>query len=142
MNETTRQRLAAFLFLRVLLGVIFCMQGYGKIFVFGMDNMYTSFFAGYEKELPRWLVKATAYYTSYMEWIGGMLLIAGLFTKQVLYLLAIVLVAVSFGHGLKEPIWDLSHVFPRTVLLAALLILPATWNRWSADAWLFTKRIS
>jgi len=45
-----------------------------------------------------------------------------------LYALASVLVIVSFGHGLAEPIWDLSHMMYRLVLLATLLILPKEWD--------------
>jgi len=40
---------------------------------------------------------------------------------------------VTFGHGLAEPIWDLSHVMYRTMLLIALLLLPKTWDQWSVD---------
>ena len=45
-----------------------------------------------------------------------------------------VLVIVTFGHGLAEPIWNLSYVFPRTVLLIALLILPRESNKISLDS--------
>jgi hypothetical protein len=44
-----------------------------------------------------------------------------------------VLVIVTFGHGLAEPIWDLSHVMPRTILLVALLIIPKEWDSFSVD---------
>lgn len=123
-------------FLRVMLGLIFLMQGYGKVFTWGVPNVYKSVFASYEATvLPDWLLWATAYFTSYAEFFGGLLLILGLYRKQALYVLGAVLLIVSFGHGLKEPIWDLSHVFPRAFLLVTLLILPDNWDRWHLDRW-------
>jgi uncharacterized membrane protein YphA (DoxX/SURF4 family) len=133
MENNSNTRAAGILFLRFLLGIIFLMQGYGKVFTIGVNNLYKMFFASYESSLPKWILLPTAYFTSYIELLGGILLIAGLFKKQALYLLAINLIIVSFGHGLKEPIWDLQHVFPRALLVAALLLLPQEWDRWNMD---------
>ena len=133
-DQTTSQAAGLF-FIRVLLGIIFIMQGYGKVFSIGVNNVYEMFFKSFETTfLPKWLILSTAYYTSYIEMIGGFLLIIGLFRKYALYLLAIDLLIVSFGHGLMEPIWDLSHVIPRAILLAALFLLPAGWDTWNADS--------
>lgn len=120
--------------IRLLLGIIFLMQGFGKVFKFGMDRVYGGFFKGtYSELLPDFLLKITAYYTSYVELIAGFLLILGLFRNYALYALASVLVIVSFGHGLVEPIWDLSHVMYRTILLVALLLLPQQWDVFTMD---------
>jgi len=136
----TGQRAAAALFTRALLGIIFLMQGYGKIFVFTVPRVYSMFFKDFDKTfLPKWLVCATAYYTSYIELIGGLLLITGLFRQWALYLLALDLLIVSFGHGLLEPIWDLQHVIPRAILLIAALVMPQQWDKWNLDAVLFKK---
>jgi uncharacterized membrane protein YphA (DoxX/SURF4 family) len=133
-NDTSTQRTAGMFFTRALLGIIFLMQGFGKVFTFTVPVVYEKFFKDFETTfLPKWLIWATAYYTSYIELIGGLLLIIGLFRKQVLYLLALDLLIVSFGHGLLEPIWDLSHVIPRTILLLSLFFLPREWDRWSVD---------
>ncbi|CAN5401259.1 hypothetical protein BH09BAC6_BH09BAC6_28150 [soil metagenome] len=128
-------RAIALLFTRMLLGIIFLMQGYGKVFTFTVPKVYGMFFKDFEKTLlPKWLIWATAYYTSYVELICGCLLIIGLFRKYALCLLAIDLLIVSFGHGLMEPIWDMQHVIPRAILLIALLLLPRQWDTWHADA--------
>jgi uncharacterized membrane protein YphA (DoxX/SURF4 family) len=127
-------------FIRVLLGIIFFMQGYGKIVTTGINKVYQMFFKEFENTfLPKWLIVSTAYYSSYVELAGGFLLIIGLFRKYAMYLLAIDLLVVSFGHGLMKPIWDLSHVIPRAILLAALFLLPAEWDSWAADS-LIKKR--
>ncbi len=133
-NQTPMQ-IPGLFFIRVLLGIIFFMQGYGKIFTIGVHKVYDLFFAVFEGTfIPRWLIVSTAYYTSYAELLGGLLLIIGLYRRFALYLLALDLLVVSFGHGLMEPIWDLSHVIPRAILLASLFLLPAEWDRWNADS--------
>jgi uncharacterized membrane protein YphA (DoxX/SURF4 family) len=133
-------RNAGMFFIRVLLGIIFFMQGYGKIFSMGMQTVYERFFKDFETtSLAKWLIVSTAYYTSYIELVGGFLLIAGLFRKYAMYLLALDLLIVSFGHGFKEPIWDLSHVIPRAILLSALFLLPADWDKWNVDALIRNK---
>ena len=133
--EEISLRAAGLFFIRSLLGVIFLMQGFGKVFTFTVPKVYNMFFKDFETTfLPKWLVISAAYFTSYIEMIGGFLLIIGLFKKYTLYLLALDLLIVSFGHGLKEPIWDLSHVIPRAVLLASLLLLPAEWDKWKMDS--------
>ena len=133
-------RAAALLFTRALLGIIFLMQGYGKIFTYTVPKVYALFFKDFEKTfLPKWLIWGTAYYTSYIEMICGFLLIIGLFRKYALYLLAVDLLIVSFGHGILEPIWDLQHVMPRAVLLITVLLVPQQWDQWNTDA-IFAKK--
>lgn len=116
---------------RMILGLIFLMQGCGKVFTWGMENVINApFFNGTFKDmLPAYLINITAYYTSYIELIGGFLFVIGFKTNYALYALASVLIIVTFGHGLAEPIWDLSHVMPRTILLVTLLILPKEWDQ-------------
>jgi len=134
MNNTT-ERAAGLLFIRALLGIIFLMQGFGKVFSIGVGNLYGMFFKDFEKTfLPSWVIWFTAFYTSYVEMICGLLLIVGLFRKYAMYLLAIDLLIVSYGHGLLEPIWDLQHVIPRALLLGTLFLLPSEWDRWNVDS--------
>ena len=88
-QEQTKIRNAGVLFIRTLLGIIFFMQGYGKIFTMGIHKVYENFFKDFENTaIPRWLIVSTVYYTSYIEWIGGFLLIAGLLRKYAMCLLA------------------------------------------------------
>lgn len=120
---------------RMILGLIFLMQGFGKVFTWGLDQVIAAdYFHGRFKDLlPEFVIHATAYYTSYVELIGGFLLVLGLKIDYALYALASVLIIVTFGHGLAEPIWNLSHVMPRTILLVALLFLPKEWDKLSLD---------
>ena len=133
MNNTT-ERAAGLLFIRALLGIIFLMQGFGKVFSIGVGNLYGMFFKDFEKTfLPGWIVWFTAYYTSYIEMVCGFLLIIGLFRKYAMYLLAIDLLIVSYGHGLLEPIWDLQHVIPRALKQTTTKKKPNKWDKWSVD---------
>jgi uncharacterized membrane protein YphA (DoxX/SURF4 family) len=139
MSDQT-SRAAGMLFTRVVLGIIFIMQGYGKIFTYTVPKVYNMFFKDFEATfLPKWLIWSTAYFTSYIELSCGFLLIIGLFREYALYFLAVDLLIVSFGHGILEPIWDLQHVISRAILLITLLLVPRQWDRWNADA-LFAKK--
>lgn len=130
--KTNKQ--VAVLTLRLILGFIFFFQGFGKVFKFGLDAVYQNFFlATYKDILPEFLIYGTAYYTSYIELIAGFFLIIGYKRDIALYALASILIIVTFGHGLAEPIWDLSHVIFRTILLVSLLILPKKWDKFSID---------
>ena len=138
-SKTNRE--VGVLILRLVLGFIFLMQGYGKVFSMGVSNVYQAdFFLGtYQDLLPDFVIRATAYFTSYAELIGGLLLVVGWKRDYALYLLGLVLVTVTFGHGLATPIWDLSHVSFRLIPLAALLLLPKDWDRFTLDHWLAKK---
>ncbi|WP_420552188.1 DoxX family membrane protein [Tenacibaculum aiptasiae] len=126
--------------IRLILGFIFFFQGFGKVFKFGLDAVYKNFFlTSYGDLLPDFLLLFTAYYTSIIELIAGFLLVIGFKRDYALYVLASVLVIVTIGHGLKEPIWDLSHVMYRTILLVSLLILPRELDIFSVDAFINTK---
>ena len=110
------------------------------MFKFGLSNVYNNFFKSkYEELLPDFLTLFTAYYTSYVELICGFMLIVGIKRDWALYALASVLVIVTFGHGLAEPIWDVSHVLVRAVFLIPLLLLPKEWDVFSLDQLLFRK---
>lgn len=127
--------------LRLLLGLLFLMQGYGKVFIFGVEQVYQNYFlAQYQDVLPLNVLRITAYYTSYAEIISGLLLLMGWKKNLAYYLLASVLIIVSFGHGLAEPIWNTQHVFVRAVFLIALLIIPNEWDKFSLDYWI--KKLS
>jgi uncharacterized membrane protein YphA (DoxX/SURF4 family) len=125
----------------MILGLIFLMQGFGKVFTWGVENVFKNFFYGTFKDLlPDPIIYGTAYYTSYVELIGGFLLVIGLKSNYALYALASVLIIVTFGHGLAEPIWKMEHVIFRLILLVALLLLPKAWDRFSLDYLLLKKK--
>lgn len=131
---TTSFRIAGLFFIRALLGVIFFMQGFGKVFIWGVSGVYENIFQTYEETfLPKFLLWFTAYFTSYAEWICGALLLIGLWRRIAIFILGALLLLVSFGHGVLTPIWSLEDVFPRAILLILLFLLPSEWDQWSLD---------
>ena len=132
---TGHARSAGMLFTRLMLGIIIFWQGSGKIFTWTVPKVYTMFFKDFERTfLPQWLIWSTAYFTSYVEFLGGFLLIIGLFRKYALVLLGTCLIIVAFGHGLMEPIWNLEHIFPRSIFFLILVMAPQEWDTLNVDA--------
>jgi hypothetical protein len=56
-----------------------------------------------------------------------------LFKTYTLYLLSIDLILVTGTFSIITPMWDMQLVFPRLILLAILLYLPAEWDMLSLD---------
>lgn len=135
LTHTNLNRTIAVLTTRLILGFIFLMQGFGKVFIWGVQKLYNMkfFHETYKDLLPDYITYATVYYTSYVELIGGLLLVIGFKRDYALYALSSVLIIVTFGHGLAEPVWDLSHVIYRAILLISLLIFPKEWDKFSID---------
>ena len=125
---------ALMLLLRIILGTLFLFQGIDKAFKLGIPKVANSF--QYElgtRKFPKWVLMIAAFFTSYVELIGGMLLILGLFKTYAFYLLGIDLIAVTIAFSLIYPMWDMRFVLPRLLLLAILLYLPPQWDNFSMD---------
>jgi putative oxidoreductase len=124
----------ALLFMRVVLGILFLMQGYDKVFGLGLHRTEK----GIEEamrgtRLPVLLIKIISVFSSIIELAGGALLIAGFLIYPALVFLGIDLLIVVFAMSLREPLWNMRDVWPRLVLLLALLLLPASFDRLSLD---------
>ena len=64
------------------------------------------------------------------------LVLVGWRTREALIALGGVLVLVTFGHLLLEPLYEFhTHVIPRTGLLLFVLMMPEGADRWSVDGW-------
>src|SRR6185436_4763665 len=121
-------------FTRVLLGILFFMQGYDKIFNVKISNVIETIRPPYHKlKLPGLMVKFSAYFTSYVEFICGFLLVVGFMKYFSLYLLGIDLIIVSFGMSVINLVWNMELVFPRFLLLLFLLIYPGEYDLISID---------
>lgn len=119
---------------RVFAGILFFFQGYDKLFKIKMPGVIDTFMAdAYRRNISRPFVSLIAYYTSIVEFVGGVLLIFGLLTNYALYALGIDLLLVCFAFSFIEPMWDMKHVFPRFLLIILLLLLPLEQNILSLD---------
>ncbi|CAN5397214.1 hypothetical protein BH10BAC1_BH10BAC1_19190 [soil metagenome] len=120
--------------LRMILGILFFFQGFDKVFKIKLNEVIKTFQVELGAiKVPNWIMFPLAYYTSYIELIGGILLIIGLFKTSALYLLGIDLIIVSGAFSMIKPMWDMQLLFPRLILLSALLYLPASWDILSLD---------
>jgi uncharacterized membrane protein YphA (DoxX/SURF4 family) len=78
-----------------------------------------------------------------VELLAGALLLIGLRIREALIALGFVLIIVTFGHLLKEPLYPFhEHVIPRLALLLFILVLPTEEDQISLDALLANRRKS
>ena len=125
----------AVLFARLVLGLIFFMAGVWKVFQLGPLNHARKWFLPFaDTFLPVWSLWATGVTIPFIEMIAGALVIIGLRTRDALVALGFVLAIVTFGHLLKEPLYEFhTHVIPRLVLLLFVLMIPREDDRFSLD---------
>ena len=133
----------ALLLARLVLGLIFFMAGVYKVFQMGPVAHATKWFVGpYAGTfLPTWALWATGVTVPVVELGAGALTLLGLRTRDALLALGAVLVLVTFGHLLAEPLYEFhTHVIPRLALVLYVLSLPRDEDRFSLDAWLERQR--
>jgi thiosulfate dehydrogenase (quinone) large subunit len=130
------------LFARLVLGLIFFMAGVWKVFQLGpLEHARKYFLPFSDTFLPIWSLWLVGATIPIIELIAGALLILGLRVREALIALGFVLVIVTFGHLLREPLVNFSgHVIPRLALLLFLLWSPREHDRFSLDQWLMAQR--
>lgn len=143
MNAGPSNRAWAIFFARWILGLIFFLAGVWKVFELGSlehaRQMFVEPFA--DSFLPAWLLWLSGTTIPWVELLGGGLLIVGLFRREALVALGTVLVVVTFGHLLEQPLYAFdSHVIPRLSLLLFLLLMPANEDSLSLDCWWARRR--
>jgi thiosulfate dehydrogenase (quinone) large subunit len=137
-TESAR-RAWALLFARGTLGLIFFMAGVYKVFTLTPAGHAHKWFvdAYADTFLPMWSLWLTGLTIPVVELLAGALLLAGWRVNEALVALGLVLLIVTFGHLLKEPLYEFhTHVIPRLALLLFVLMLPREADRFSLDAWL------
>jgi len=142
-SQDARRGLAwAVVFARVVLGLIFFMAGIYKVFQQGPAGHVRQLFLPYSDTfLPVWSLWAVGFTIPFVELVGGALVLVGWRTRVGLVSLGCVLVLVTFGHLLKEPLYALhEHVIPRLVLLVFVLVVPREVDRFSLDGFLAARR--
>ena len=138
-----RNRAWALLFARGVLGFIFFMAGVYKVFQMGpLGHARHYFVEPYASSfLPAWSLWAVGTIIPIIELIAGLLVIVGWRTRDALVALGFILVVVTFGHLLKEPLYEFhTHVIPRLALVLFVLMLPREDDRFSLDHLLTWRR--
>ncbi len=133
----------AILFARGVLGLIFFMAGFWKVFTLTpashARNLFVEPFA--ETFLPAWSLWLTGVTVPVVELVAGALVLLGWRLREALIALGVVLLLVTFGHLLIDPLYEFhTHVIPRLALLLFVLLIPREADRFSLDAWLARRR--
>jgi len=125
----------AILFARLVLGLIFFMAGVMKVFQLGpLEHARKYFLPFADTFLPVWSLWAVGVVIPFVELIAGAMVIVGLRIRVALVALGFVLAIVTFGHLLKEPLYEFhTHVIPRLALLLFVFLLPRDDDRFSLD---------
>lgn len=132
--EITYKYYAIEFILRVFCGIIFLFQGYDKLFNVKISGVVKTFaFEAQQRHIPEAFLKMMAFFTSFTEFFGGMLLILGLFKNYVLCFLGLDLIFVALAFSYMHPMWDTKYVFPRLILVVMLFITPNRWSLFSLD---------
>ena len=142
-NRNNLNRGWAILFARLILGLIFFMAGLWKLFQLGpLEHARRYFLPFSDTFLPVWSLWSMGVIIPFVEFLAGGLLILGLRTRDALVLLGSVLVVVTFGHLLREPLYELhTHVIPRLALLLFILMMPGEEDRLSLDYLLRQRKV-
>lgn len=142
-EENNLGRSWAVLFARLVLGLIFFMAGVWKVFQLGPLQHARKYFLPFaDTFLPVWSLWLTGVTVPIVELVAGALVILGLRTREALIALGFVLAIVTFGHLLREPLYEFhTHVIPRLALLLFILMLPRRDDRFSID-YLLTRRLN
>lgn len=135
----------ALFFVRWVLGLIFFMAGWWKTFdLTPAGHARRLFVEGFaDTWIPVWLLWALGSAIPIVELLAGALVCLGLRVKEAGISLGGVLILVSYGHLLQEPLFDTTHhIFPRLVLLTFVLAAPRDLDRFSLDAWLAHRALA
>ena len=128
---------------RWILGILFLMAGYWKVFVLTPAQHAQQYFVeGFADQwIPEWLLLAFGYSIPVVEFVAGFLLCLGLRTKEALIALGLLLIVTTYGHALQQPLFDIDgHTFTRLALIVFLLLVPPGSDRYSADNWVSQNR--
>ena len=127
---------------RVILGLIFLAAGLWKVFSLGaVEHARDLFVAPYEASfLPEWSLWVAGTTIPFVELVCGALMVVGWQRVPAAIGLGAVLVLVTFGHLVADPLYAFNiHVIPRVILLVLAMAMFED-DSLSVDAWLARRR--
>jgi len=143
-HEKISDRTWAIFIARTILGLIFFMAGMWKVFDLGpIEHARRLFVEPYaDTFLPVWSLWLTGTIIPVVELTAGALVLVGMWRRPALLALGAVLVTVTFGHLLAEPLYQFhTHVIPSTALLLFVMVMPSSEDRLSLDTWIASRLI-
>lgn len=132
-------RITAAFVVRWILGLLFFMAGWWKVFDLGAiahaQRYFVENFADYW--IPVWLLWSLGVIIPFLELAAGLMLLAGLKIRWALTALGLLLIVTTYGHALQQPLFDIDgHTFTRLALIVFLLMIGAEDDRSTADYWM------
>jgi uncharacterized membrane protein YphA (DoxX/SURF4 family) len=130
-------------FTRVTAGLLFGMAGVHKVFIMTPQvHARKLFLEPYQHTwIPHFLLWPLGVGIPFLELTAGWLLVAGYLRGPVAISLSFLLLTVTYGHALLEPLFNVnSHIFPRLILLLPTLALSPEADPWSLDAMLARRQ--
>ena len=130
-------------FVRLALGIPMLVSGIGKVFAVGPKSMGISDFAGFLASLGVPLPTISAWGVGFLELIGGVLLLVGLFVRVVGALVAVdMLVATVLAHlPSGYPVASNGIELTLTLTLIALALVASGPGTLSAERALFDREL-
>lgn len=128
---------------RWMLGILFAMAGYWKVFVLTPAKHAENFFIkGFEGQwIPEWLLWGLGISIPVLELAAGLALLAGLWRKLTVTSVGLLLLLTTYGHALQQPLFDIDgHTFTRFALVIFLLMLPQSAGFLTLDNWMSNRK--
>lgn len=132
-------RVTAEFICRWILGLLFAMAGWWKVFELGaLEHARRFFVDGFaEHWIPEWLLWALGVCIPYLELVAGLLILIGLQLRRALTAVGLLLIVTTYGHALQQPLFDIDgHTFTRLALIVFVLMAGADDDRTTVDYWL------
>ncbi|MGH9529115.1 MAG: DoxX family protein [Terriglobales bacterium] len=134
--DKLRMRSCGLAVIRVVVGIIFLMHGYQKLFKFGFHGV-AGMFAHMGVPLPA----VAAVVVTLVEFFGGLALIAGMGTRVAAILLAIDMAsAIFFVHAKNGFFNPMGIEFPMTLLASCICLMLAGAGSLSIDG-IFNRKV-
>ena len=124
---------------RWILGILFLMASYWKVFELSLAEHANRFFveAYADSWIPEWLLNVLGLSIPLLELAASILLCVGWRIREALIALGLLLVITTYGHALQDPFFDIDGpTFTRLALIILLLLAPAGSAKYSLDGWL------
>jgi len=130
-------REAAYVLLRITLGVVFFFSGVGK-FMGGLGSFVGGMNQHFSGKLPAAMVMPFAYVLPFAEVTLGALILVGLFSRFALFFSGLLLVGLTFGTVMLSDFPTVAHNTQYALVNFVLLWL-VDLNRYSIDSLLGRK---
>jgi len=130
-------------FTRVTAGLLFGMAGVHKVFIVTPQVHARKLFLQPDQHtwIPHFLLWPLGVGIPFLELTASWLLVAGYLRRAAAISLGFLLLTVTYGHALLEPLFNVnSHIFPRLILLLPTLALSVVDDPWSIDGVLARRK--